>query len=404
MVNICIYSFLSNRESDKSKRFNYRRRFRDIDLECSSLLVTLSMLSSHVSLKADKARIRLKVDDSITEYDKSLLVKEAQKIAKHVDIRFSRPCRVEEWMKEIREVCLEWGENCAIFWHYNHDHPLISTLSNSMLDDLEKIAEADGVILASHYPEMVTYFDEEYKGFNLKKGKIIKQKEPKNIQHILLEHPWKYSEEGWGLASESGVNLQGEVVCNGRVMLSVWSSLGKVASNRNREYVARPDWDLVEGKLDYILYLPPIELYAHFDGYGHATHLTEFVEPLSLFSNTGNGQFFQKADDRGVDPFVWYFKRKYYMLLNRLYYHSKEELGLTSGESRAHFHEQIQRICVEYIHDQYNGKSAGLVMNEEFHLGIGHKKIRFENLNQVKAYLMENIDIDLPKLSVGLYS
>jgi len=167
-----------------------------------------------------------------------------------------RPSNYYEWSIEIKKLIDENGEEELCLTAMNHDHPFVSNnkIFNEVIKDLIELEIEDKVLVYSQSAEYIS--------------KIYKNK--KNIKR-------KY-----GYLLKNTTYTESIMICSLKVLKSIFEQIIII---KDKQYLPRIDWpDLIYNKKKYNLYVPMIELFKHYDGYGHISTCS-FSKGLNINNN-----------------------------------------------------------------------------------------------------------------------
>lgn len=176
-------------------------------------------------------------------------------------LRFSRPNKVHDWLKEIESYRDEIDFNEPVLVALNHDHPWVDYNQNVFTEVVNQIFEENTdltgrVLYYSHAPEVINWalrgrYKERYTSIG------------GNIFRCPDGHHW----------------IDSIGVMTMETFYQIWKHV-----RFDGEYIGRFDWKGVRFVgLDLNTYIYPREFFRHFDGYAHTTGL-RLNESLTLNS------------------------------------------------------------------------------------------------------------------------
>jgi hypothetical protein len=180
-----------------------------------------------------------------------------------------RPSNYYEWSIEIKKLIDENGEDELCLTAMNHDHPFVSNskIFNEVIKDLIELKIENKVLVYSHSAEYIS--------------KIYKNK--KNIKRR------------YGYLLKNTTYTESIMICSLKVLKSIFEQIIII---KEKQYLPRIDWpDLIYNKKKYNLYVPMIELFKHYDGYGHISTCS-FSKGLNINNNYHSSNIVDRISDQ----------------------------------------------------------------------------------------------------------
>lgn len=166
-----------------------------------------------------------------------------------VDINFSRPSSVNEWLEECIYLNTKYEINTPVLVAMNHDHPYVDYNSNIFKKVVDLVFDKsktnlNKALYYSHAPEVI-------KWINLGRGNCKFKTFENNLFVSNKENKW----------------VDSIVVITFETFYQIWKSISYKGN-----YIGRFDWkDVKFINLEIEFYAFPREFFRHFDGYGHTT-------------------------------------------------------------------------------------------------------------------------------------
>lgn len=398
MTSLCWYTRATNNIDDANKRFNYRRSCDSEELAKTPFDIFVASVRSHIGKGFSSVRVCVDIDDSVSEQQRLLLFNLIREIAPVSSIVESRPHTIHEWLSEMNKAKDFFGDSPILF-HYNHDHVYLGPpIAQVITTDIERlIAFNSSFVMTTDYPLWVCLSDPFY--FSTRYSDCIV---PTRLAHLpgVGGSQWSLHRIDWGNKGSCGISLHGECLCSAESMMTIWSSLASIKQNCDIAYVPRPDWTgIIQPVIPALLYVPPIELCTHYDGYGYVTSLTRYIAPVKSNDTScwiAHDSLSFSACGLLSPADLARFIRHYFILISRLYFISKASF-VDSPAAMRFFHDQVQRVTTEW--------STNKLSNDYCFSSLDHdtfKKLA-DLLVPIKSSLISVVDNALPFIVSDMY-
>jgi hypothetical protein len=212
--------------------------------------VLLKTIKSYSTLEFSKTIFRIEFNDNAEQNQKEILDLIFSIWPRdRVDVRFSRPSTVNEWLDESIDLIRKYGGKEPVVVAMNHDHPFVDynpevfgDIVKTVFDD--HAAKGNRALYYSHAPEVITWL-------MMGRGKCKFHLQSNGVYRSNIEKNW----------------VDSIVVITFETFNQIWQSI-----RFDGDYIGRFDWKNVSHKnLNIVFFAVPREFFRHYDGYSHTT-------------------------------------------------------------------------------------------------------------------------------------
>ena len=269
MINLYFNCFIEEYRTEKIyNKISFNFHEKEMEDNKKNLWILKATLFSYSLLNIKSAVFNIELDKCFTKEDEHNLKNFIEKIFinSNLDINFSRPNRIEQWIDDSNKI-EDFFDNSPVLYTYNHDHIFSGanvSLFHEIIYNFNKIKKnnINNALCISHHPE-----------FNSLTYNLKNFENRFNKQNMLFNFSDLDKKENFYVVKAKN-HIDGVFMASKQFSKYMWS---KAKNAYGDPYVPRPDHHTVILRdFEFDMWIQSEELFRHFEGYNHVTSLLDY--------------------------------------------------------------------------------------------------------------------------------